>query len=158
MNRDELRLNAARLVVAKVVVDKLTKFQRELRERTEPEMIPGEKVKATLPDGTPVGNVQLTEQSKRIKCDIVQVTNWVKQHRPDQIQENVADAYLAHLFELAKKYGHAFDKESGEVIPGIETVDGAASFRVTPSAEGRSIIEQRYSGVLELPDAGERPE
>lgn len=153
MNRDELRGIAAQLIVAKVVADKVTQFQRDLRALAEPEMIPGEKVKATLPDGTPVGNVQLTEQAKRVKVDMVQVIHWVREHRPDQLQEVVAEAYLTHLCDLAKKYGHALDKETGEVIPGIEAVDGAASFRVTPSMDGRAIIEQRYSGVLELPDA-----
>lgn len=152
---DDIRLDAARLVVAKVVADRLKRYQEEIRERVQPQLVPGERVKAVLPGGTPVGNVQLTEEAKRLKVDIVQVTNWVKEHRPDQIQQNVADAYLTHLFNLAKKYGHAFDKETGEVIPGIELTAGAPSFRVTPSTDGRAHIENTYAGLVELPDAAE---
>jgi hypothetical protein len=150
---DDLRLDAARLVVAKVVMDRLKKYQEEIRERVQPQLVPGERIKAVLPGGTPVGNVQLTEEAKHIRCDIVQVTAWVKKHHPEEIQENVSDAYLTHLFNLAKRYGHAFDKETGEVIPGIELEPGSPSFRVTPSTDGRVHIENTYAGIGELPDA-----
>jgi hypothetical protein len=153
MSRSDIRQQAARLVIAKVVADWLKRYQQVIREQIEPELVPGEKVKATLPNGTPIGNVQLTEEAARVRCNITEVTAWVKQHHPEQIQENVSDAYLTHLFTLAKKYGHAFDKETGEVIPGIELERGSPSFRVTPSTDGRAMIENQYAGLIELPDA-----
>jgi hypothetical protein len=150
---DDIRLDAARLVVAKVVADRLKRYTEEIRERVEPQLEPGERYKAILPGGTPVGNVQLTEEAKRVKVDPTEVLAWVKQHHPEEVREHVNEAYMHHLIELAKKYGHAFDKETGEVIPGIERYAGAPSFRVTPSTDGRAHIENHYAGLIELPDA-----
>ena len=150
---DDIRLDAARLVVAKVVADRLKKYQEEIRGRVEQQLVPGERVKAVLPGGTPVGNVQLTEEATRVSVDPTEVLAWVKQHHPEEINEHVNEAYMHHLVELAKKYGHAFDKETGEVIPGIERYNGSPSFRVTPSTDGRAHIESKYAGLVELPDA-----
>lgn len=155
MTDDGVRLDAARLVVAKVVADRLKKYQDELRRRVEPHLVPGERVKAVLPGGLPAGNVQLTEEGTRVRIDHREVLQWVKEHRPEEIQEHVNEAYLHHLTDLAKKHGHAFDKETGEEIPGIERLPGAPSFRVTPSADGRARIENHYAGLLELPPDAE---
>lgn len=150
---DDIRLDAARLVVAKVVADRLKKYQDEIRGRVEPQLVPGERIKAVLPGGTPVGNVQLTEEATRVRIDHREVLQWVKEHHPEEVQEHVNEAYLHHLTDLAKKYGHAFDRETGEVIPGIERLTGTPSFRVTPSTDGRAHIENHYAGLIELPDA-----
>lgn len=150
------RLDAGRAVVGKVVAEEIAKGNRELRALVEPLLEPGEKMKATLPDGMPLGTVQRTEKAKSVHVNLTELMAWVEKNRPDQLQTNIADAYLSHLMAQCKKLGHAVDERTGEVIPGIELREGSSSFRITPSEDGRAYIVQRLrdlsaTGILDLP-------
>lgn len=154
--KNAARIDAGRAVVGKVVAEEVAKGNKQVRETVEPILEPGEKIKAMLPGGMPVGTVQRTEPTRRVQVNITQLTAWVEKNRPDQLQTNVADAYLAHLMDQCKRLGHAVDETTGEIIPGIELVEGSSSFRITPSKEGREYILRKLAeladiGILDLP-------
>jgi hypothetical protein len=156
MTEPNPRIDAGRAVVGKVVAEEVSKGNKRIRELVEPLMEPGEKMKATLPGGMPVGNVQRTETARSVQVNMPELLAWVERNRPDQIQCIVADAYVSHLVTLCKKHGSAFDEATGEVIPGVELREGTSSFRITPSPEGRAYILQKLReltdiGILDLP-------
>jgi len=156
MTNENPRISAGRAVVGKVVAEQLAAGNKEVRELVEPLMEPGEKMKATLPGGMPIGTVQRTEVAKRVDVNLDELLPWVRRNRPDQILETVADAYIAHLVDVCKKRGVAVDETTGEIIPGVELRDGSSSFRVTPSKDGKAYILQKLRelsdiGILDLP-------
>lgn len=151
MNREDLRETAARLALARVVGDKVREYIADARGDMEPQLEPGEKIKAVMPDGTAIGNVQRTERSKVVKVNLHQLAPWVEKNRPDQMARTIQDGYLTYLMKLCKEHGHAFDERTGEVIPGIELVEGESSFRVTPNDNARAIVAQTFHEFLALP-------
>lgn len=151
MNREDLRVTAARLALARVVGDRVREYIATTRDDIEPQLEPGEKVKAVMPDGTVIGNVQRTECSQHVKVNLHQLAPWVEKNRPDQIARTIQDAYLTYLMKLCKEHGHAFDEKTGEIIPGIELVEGQSSFRVTPNENAKAIVAQTFHEFLALP-------
>lgn len=156
MTEENPRISAGRAVVGKVVAEELDKGNKTVRTIVEPLMEPGEKMKATLPGGMPIGTVQRTEVSRTVAVNPTELLAWVRKHRPDQIEEQVSPAYLTHLQEICRKHGVAVDEPTGEIIPGVELREGSSSFRVTPSAEGRDYILRKLReladiGILDLP-------
>lgn len=156
MTEENPRVSAGRAVVGKVVAEQLAAGNKEVRSLVEPLMEPGEKMKATLPGGMPIGTVQRTEVAKSVSINHTELLAWVRKNRPDQIEEQVSPTYVAHLQEMCRKHGVAVDETTGEIIPGVELRDGSSSFRVTPSTEGRAYIlqklrELRDIGILDLP-------
>lgn len=156
MTEENPRISAGRAIVGKVVAEQLALGNKEVRNLVEPLMEPGEKMKATLPGGIPIGTVQRTEVSKVVRIHNNELLPWVKKHRPDQIQEFVSVAYVAHLQELCKKHGVAVDETTGEIIPGVELHEGTSSFRINPSDDGRAYVLQKLRelsdiGILDLP-------
>lgn len=156
MTEENPRISAGRAVVGKVVAEQLSAGNKAVRNLVEPLMEPGEKMKATLPGGMPIGTVQRTEVSNTVTVNPTELLAWVRKHRPDQIEEQVSPAYLAHLQEICRKHGVAVDETTGEIIPGVELREGSSSFRVTPSKEGREYVLQKLRelsdiGILDLP-------
>lgn len=151
MNREDLRETAARLALARVVGDRVREYIATARDAVEPQLEPGEKIKAVMPDGTVIGNVQRTELSQRVKVNLHQLAPWVEKNRPDQIAHTIQDAYLTYLMKLCKEHGHAFDEKTGEIIPGIELVEGESSFRVTPNENAKALVAQTFHEFLALP-------
>lgn len=156
MTEENPRISAGRAVVGKVVAEQLAAGNKAVRNTVEPLMEPGEKMKATLPGGMPIGTVQRTETSKVVRVYHDELLAWVKANRPDQIIEQVSETYVHHLQEICRKRGVAVDETTGEIIPGVELREGSSSFRITPSSEGREYIllklrELADIGILDLP-------
>lgn len=160
MNEDDRQL-AGRAIVARVFVEMATGLAKAVRDVVEPGLEPGEHITAQLGDGTRVGKVRRNERSVvAVTTDADALLAWTQQHRPDEVQliPTIRPAFLEYLRKQAKEHGMAFDETSGEIIPGIEGQEGSASFVVTPSAEGKALIQAKLSdliaaGVLELPAA-----
>lgn len=156
MTDENPRISAGRAVVGKVVAEQLAAGNKAVRNTVEPLMEPGEKMKATLPGGMPIGTVQRTELAKSVNVNHTELLAWVRRNRPDQIEETVSPAYVAHLTAMCKTLGAAVDETTGEIIPGVELREGTSSFRVTPSDDGREYILRKLReladiGILDLP-------
>lgn len=156
MSTDEDRSMAGRSIVAKVLAEEARKLGDHVRQMVEPALEPGEHLTGQLGDGTRVGKVRRNERATTAAVtDEQALINWILEHRPDEVVPQIRPSYLEHLRAQVKAHGHAFDATSGEVIPGIEAVQGGSSFVVSPSAEGRELIRRRLAemtgGLLELP-------
>ena len=157
MNADD-RTMAGKAVVAKIFVEMATGLSKAVREFVEPGLEPGEHITAQLGDGTRVGKVRRNERSQvAVTTDADALLKWCRANRPDEVEliPTIRPAYLESLRKQAKEHGFAFDPD-GEIIPGIEGQEGSASYVVTPSPEGKALIQARLSdliaaGVLELP-------
>lgn len=157
MNPED-RTNAGRAVVAKILGEEASRLSRAIRDAIEPNLEPGEHVTAQLGDGTRVGKVRRNEQSvTAVVTDEPALKAWVEAHRPEEIvtTKTIRSSYLDYLKALVKQHGMAFDETTAEIIPGIEAVEGSASFVVTPSPEGRALVKAKLAelagGLLELP-------
>jgi hypothetical protein len=162
MNADD-RTMAGKAVVAKIFVEMATGLSKAVREFVEPGLEPGEHITAQLGDGTRVGKVRRNERSMvAVTTDADALMKWCQTHRPDEVilVPTIRPAFLEHLRKQAKEHGYPFDADN-QIIPGIEAQEGSASYVVTPSAEGKALIQAKLSdliaaGVLELPTAEQR--
>lgn len=162
MNETDRTL-AGRAVVAKVFVEEATRLAKAIRDVVEPGLEPGEHITAQLGDGTRVGKVRRNERSVvAVTTDPDALLKWCQTNRPDEVQQvpTIRPAFLEYLRKQCKEHGYAFDAE-GAIIPGIEGQEGSASYVVSPSPEGKALIQAKLSdliasGVLELPAAEER--
>lgn len=149
MTTQEDRLRAGRAVVARIISDQVRTLTDDLRAEIEPTLRPRETITAELPDGTEIGTVGRSKASQRpTVTDPDALLAWVREHRPDEIAESVKPAYVRHLEATCRKYGHAVDEATGEVIPGVEMVTGSASYRPAPSEEGRAAVLARLGEIL----------
>jgi hypothetical protein len=157
MSTREQRLLAGRQVTAKILTEEIRALTAQTREQLEPTLDTEEAVAAELSDGTRLGKVARSKAAESARVtDAHALLQWVKANHPAEIVESVNPAYEAKLKTLAKKHGHAFDETTGEVIPGIEVIEGSASYRVTPTDGARELVMTRLSelvrgGLLALP-------
>lgn len=170
MDVDELRSLAGRALVAKVLSDLIGREVKEVRKALEPALLPGDKTKAVLPDGTVVGEVLYTEQPVSVVVtDEKALMEYVRRNRPDEVltREYIRESYLNHLKEMAREQlvedthgGYVIDAQ-GEEVPGLDLDYGSPRYTPKPSTAGRRAIERvlgRLLGAelaarLELPTA-----
>lgn len=108
------------------------------------------QVAATLPDGTEVAKISLTDpKPEAVITDADAFRNWVLQHAPSEINRRVVtevrDAYKAALLNEMTAAGRAeiCDKETGvlEAVPGVEVkATRARSHSVRFSKTGKDAI------------------
>lgn len=166
MSSDEQRLLAGRQVVVRVLADEVKQITTDTRAALEPQLDPEEAVVAVLPDGQRVGKVQRAKPAATAAVtDERALLAWVTAHRPDELVRSVRSSYVEALKAQARVHGHAYDPDTGEVIPGVELVEGTSAYRVTVPPEGRAAVLARLREVLsgdlipQLPPAsnGDRP-
>lgn len=149
MSSQEDRVSAGRAVFVKWLSDEVRAVTAIAREALEPNMEAGERLRAELPDGTPIGTVTIGKAAETASVtDARALLAWVKEHRPTEIVESVNLAYVDQLRREAKVHGHAFDKETGEIIPGIEVVTGSTSYRPTVDATSIPVLRARLAEVI----------
>ena len=162
MSAAEDRINAGRAVVLRWLTDEVKEHIAGTRNVLEPRMEPGERIRAELPDGTVIGHVTIGNPSETpTVTDERALLAWVKANKPTEIVESVNPAYVEVLKRQAKAHGHAFDHDTGEVIPGIGLKESAPSYRPTPDKKQVPLLRARLSeviagGLLELPASNER--
>jgi hypothetical protein len=145
------RLLAGRQIVARLLADEVAALVADNRHDLESQMLPRESVIATLPDGTIIGQVGRSRPAKSAKVtDEAALLAWVEENRPDEVvvTRTVRSSFVDALKAQAKKHDHAFDVETGEVIPGIESVEGTSSYSPKPDEGARDIVMPRLLDLL----------
>jgi len=169
MTTEQDRTLAAAAVAVKVIGEYVDLVSGALRDHLEQRVRPRETVTAVLPNGDEVGQVGRSRPAQRVVVnDEAALLAWVQEHRPDEVitTSTIRTSFLTYLKRQATQLGHAVDESTGEIIPGIEVVEGTSSYRVTPSTEGRAAVLGMLNGtpieqtldaalaVLELPAGG----
>lgn len=89
-------------------------------------------------------------RAKLVVTDQNAFVNWVAGHHPTEITSQVNPAFLKHIESRAKEYGAPIDT-LGEVIPGVELVDGDPYITVRKEKDASFIVAQLLSsGQLSL--------
>jgi len=107
-------------------------------------------------DGVELGKVSLCGGTAKAKVvDEAALLRWVKANRSDQIREVVEPAFVRAVLKAAEAEGVAVDESTGEVIPGIEAVEGDPYVKVTPNATAKDRMAEliHESGLLGLTSA-----
>jgi selenophosphate synthetase-related protein len=153
----EDRLLAGRQVFAKLMVEHVAAVNAAIRGVVEPGLSAKEAVAGELLDGTPIGRVSLSKApTSAAVTDEREMLKWVKQHRPDEIVESVNPAFVTKLKGYAKTHGVAV-LPTGEIVPGVESVQGNPRYRVDVDPDAVPILRARLAelvaqGLLELPE------
>jgi hypothetical protein len=148
---------AGRQVFADWFLDDVKKVWVAIRGEVEPELAAKEAVAGELPDGTPIGRVSLSKPpTTAVVTDERQLLKWVKENRPDEIVESVNPVFLNKLKGYAKTHGLAVLPD-GEIVPGVEKMEGKPRYRVDVEPDAVPILRARLAelvaqGLLELPD------
>ena len=150
------RETAPRLLVARVVKDRLTAADRDLREQARTDFdVPGVRDIGVIGDEQ-IGSVQLTKAREAwTVTDPAALLAWVKANAADEVVtvEQVRSSYVQALLARAKADGVAVDAFTGEQIPGIDCRTSEPTLTVKPSADAQQVIAQAFAdGVLSLDD------
>lgn len=144
-----------RVIAAKLVADELKNIEKAAKAEA---VKLSEATGATTftvkdDDGTKLGTVSVSDGKKTAKVsDESALLAWVKANRPDQLRYVVEPAYIDALKKLAVEHGSAVDKDTGEVIPGIEVTEGDPFASARPTAEAKALMHDLLAGssLLEL--------
>jgi hypothetical protein len=159
MSSAEDRLLAGRQVFTKVIQDDVKRAFAATRDELEPRLAADEGIAAELPDGTRIGTVKRSKPRRApTVTDEAALLAWVAEHRPDEIVRSVNPAFVDACKAQIRRHGHAFDPDTGEIIPGIEMLDGAPSYLPQPDPEMVPVVRARFAellghGLLQLPSA-----
>lgn len=162
MSTREERLAAGRAVFVRLVLDDAKAVDKACRDLNEPGMAPNERIPGELPDGATIGAVRRTRPTRKVLItDETALLAWVQEHRPDQIMPAIRPAFLDALRLSCKEHGMPVDKSTGEVIPGMELVEGSPSYYVDVDPAAVPMLRAKFAeliagGLLELPSAEER--
>lgn len=151
------RINVLTLRLA--VLQALTDRIKQVNDETRIELLGqfatfgAEKAGATLPDGTRVASVTVNGVDKRAKAKVVDPSaflRWVKENRPDEVQETVRDSYRRSVLTEVES--------TCEEVPGVELSDPAPFLKCTPAKGGKDAIAEAWrTGALSLPEVLELP-
>lgn len=149
MSREQ---QGARLVLARVLGERLTAADRDGRIAVRDGWHVGDRLTATIA-GRPAGTVTVKRPPVSASVsDSTALTEWVATTHPTEIEEvtvrRVKPAYLSALLAAAKKTGVAVSS-AGEVIPGITVTVGDPSVAVTLEDGAAELVAEAWrSGEL----------
>jgi len=78
---------------------------------------------------------------------------WVEAHRPDELDQVIRPSFVNALKNICEEEGVAIDRETGEVIPGIEMMPGEATLRITPTRDAKAAALEQVRRLV----AGDLP-
>lgn len=84
---------------------------------------------------------------------------WVRQRHPEMLLSRVNPAYIAALKRMAEREGVASDRDTGEVVPGIEIVNAGPGLRIVKDPDAReaargTVRKLAERGLRALEEAG----
>lgn len=137
------RDTATRLLLSRVVRDRLTEADKAIREQARTDFdMPGVREIGVIGDEQ-IGSVALTKgKTSWTVTDPQALLEWVKANVPDEVvtTETVRSSYVQAVLARAKNDGVAVDPFTGEVIPGIECKTSEPSLNVKPSDDAPETI------------------
>lgn len=154
----DMKTLALQVAVLKDLTDRLAEVTARAREEllAQMEAAGAEKVTAELPGNVKVASVSRAGGHKvtAVVVDEAELLAWVKETRPDEVEERVRPAYRRVLLdELGRK---------GEEAPGVELTLSSAYVSNRFAAGGKDAIARAWasgslglSEVLALPPAAE---
>jgi hypothetical protein len=150
------RETATKLIVARVVRDRLSAADKGLREQARADFdVPGVRDIGVIGDEQ-IGSVQLTKGREAwTVTDPDALLKWVKANVSDEVVtvEQVRSSYVTALLARAKAEGNAVDPFTGELIPGIDCRTTPPTLTVKPSEDAAQTIAQAFAdGRLSLED------
>lgn len=144
------RLTARDAALQAAVMKALGTIVKDVDDRVRRDVMtvldPGDRKSAVLPDGTKVGTVSVTEgrQGWRVVDDRA-FLEWVREHRPHAIVEQVRDSDKRAILDGIRK--------TGEVPDGVEPTQGAPYVTVRQSDDqAAAVVDAWRSGALDIPD------
>lgn len=157
---DPKRVLAGRQVALKMLADAVADEITRTRDVLEPQVAGRETVVAQLSDGTAIGTVGRSKPPQRaVVTDPAALLAWVEANRPDEVVHSVRESTVEAWKKQAKTHGHAFDPATGEVIPGIEIVEGSSSFLPKPDEDQRGpVLSALFGGMADSGVLAELPE
>lgn len=138
----EARVRLVEKAVLKVIEDEHKKALDGLRDALDS----GDRVSAAMPDGTPLGYVQMTVPRASVRvADEAAFTAWVQDNHPEHIETvpKVRSSYKEALIALG-----GVDKETGELVPGL--VDVEPQLRIMPTAAARELAAESIANIRQL--------
>lgn len=79
---------------------------------------------------------------------------WVRKNRPDELSQIINPAFVESIKKICEDEGVAVYKPTGEVIPGVELVDGTKTLRISPTRDAtegaRRLVREFVSGDLRM--------
>lgn len=125
-----VKTDATRVAVLTALRDAIDEEVRNLRDGTlrglldAREELGVKSIDVTLPDGTKVAAVTLTQPSARISVDSEEAfTRYVEQHYPDEVvtETKVRPAFRKQLLDRVADAGDndVADVNTGEIVPGL---------------------------------------
>lgn len=154
----ELLDAATRAAIVSALRSQVMEAYELARNEVGEQMNPGDRKAAQLGNER-LGYVVMTTGSTRFKVTNDDVfTQWVAEHHPEELVQAVRSSYRNKVLDDAKRFGQAVDVHSGELIPGVDVVQGAPYVTVKLAEDAGDIIaanwEQARSHVPELPGGG----
>lgn len=157
MNVQEQEVAAARALMARVLAEEVAREVKRTRDALEPTIRPGGRVVGVLPDGTEVGAVVRGKRALSAQVtDEAALLAYVERARPDEVvvTRSIRSSFRTWLLEEAKRQltdedgvGEFIDS-SGEIVPGIELLEGSASYRPDVSPAGRTVLRRVLAELL----------
>lgn len=150
------RDTATRLLLSRVVRDRLSEADKAIREQAREDFdVPGVRDIGVIGDEQ-IGSVQLTKGREAwTVTDPAALLAWVKANASDEVVtvETVRSSYVQALLARAKADGVAVDAFTGEQIPGIDCRTSEPTLTVKPSSDAQQVIAQAFAdGLLSLDD------
>lgn len=157
MDVREQETTAARALMAKVLAEEVAREVKRTRDVLEPTIRPGGRVVGVLPDGTEVGAVVRGKRAlSAAVTDEAALLAYVERAWPDEVvtTKSIRSSFRTWLLEEAKRQltdpegdGLVVDEE-GEIVPGIELLEGSASYRPDVTPAGRARLRKVLAELL----------
>jgi hypothetical protein len=146
-------------MAAKLIADVVTTEHKPVKAGLLTDMVDAgvERVGVADDDGTKLGAVTVAcgDPKARVTDDLVFLA-WVIDRYPSEIVQQVRDAFTKKLLDAATAAGAPVDALTGEVVPGVEMVDGEPYLMVRPVAGAKERMRETLieSGLLQLTAGG----
>lgn len=151
----DIQRAARELTAAKVLADVAKQRTAAAREQLTAHMrdTGTERVRVSGDDGRDLGAVSLARGRLLARvCDEAAFMKWVADRYPTEVVTVVRPAFVQRLMAEATTLQDPVDRQTGEVIPGVELIRGEPYLTVRPTPEARERMQSLLSsaGLLEL--------
>jgi hypothetical protein len=144
---DDLRNAALRAGLWQVIQQRAEELKNEAKAELAQALEPGDSIAGKHGDQTVCKVTAAKGRAKLVVTDETKLVGWAALNHPSEIVRSVNPAYLKSLEAKAREIGTGavIDKQ-GDVIPGIELVEGEPYVSVRRTPEAAFVVAQLLSG------------